>query len=424
MKVLPQLVLATALVACLVPAEAQAHSRSFSYSTWVCHGTGVDVLFRLRVRNVAELYVGPGLESGTIGPAEMRSMRELARQRVVEGIRVTQEGTVCAAEVAPGPARLVGEMLTVAASYRCAAPIGTSGLKVHADLLPALGLVHTHLLRLRVDTEGRWFEAALSHLTPAFELSPEGEATQVAGLRAISTFFETGVVHIAQGYDHLAFLLTLFLLVWLGSRDRRSLMKELLLTATAFTVGHSVTLAFAVTDLIRPHGPTIELLIAVSILVLAFEAFGAVDPASRWVRVGGALAVIALPVAAAVGWARHSVLTLVGLAVFSLAYLEWGRRSERPTALRRAVALIFGLVHGFGFAGVLLEAQLSGPTLALSLLSFNVGVELGQAVVLAALTLALWPVRGQRPRTVMALAGSAATFALACYWIGARAAPG
>ena len=399
---------------------AHAHSRSFSYSTWTCEGRHARAAFRLRTANLAELLVGPGLESGSIGPADLVTLRELARARVAERVSVTQQGTTCTPELAPGPARRQGDALAVTGTWVCPLAIETAGLRIEVDLLPELGLVHTHLLRLAAEGDRR--EAALSRLTPAFAWSPHGGAGPAGGgLAAVATFLQTGVLHIAQGWDHLAFLLVLFLVVWWAATDRRNLVRELLLTATGFTLGHSVTLALAATGLVRARSPTVELLIAVSIGVLALEGFATLDPRSRAVRLGGAACLVALPLAAAAGWLAHSPLVLGGLAAFSLAYLEWTPRSRRPPAQRRAVAQGFGLLHGQGFAEVLLEAELSGPTLALALLSFNVGVELGQAAVLAGLALLLWRQHDSRARPALVLAGSAAAFCLAGWWLGQRA---
>jgi hypothetical protein len=137
-----------------------------------------------------------------------------------------------------------------------------------------------------------------------------------------------GFEHIAGGVDHLLFVLALILLV----RSRRAL----LLTVTAFTGGHSVTLALAVLGLVAVPGAAVEAAIAASILVAAVELAGE----------GGAI-----------------------------RRFPW------------LVAGAFGLLHGLGFAGALAEVGLPQGEIPLALLVFNVGIELGQlgfiALVLA-----------------------------------------
>lgn len=408
------------LAGVLVPPPAHAHTRAYSYSVWQCEGSRAEARVRIRHDNLAELIVGAGLESGSIGPRQMARMRALAGARVRDGVRVTQAGRPCAPDTIPGPPRSTGVLFVVEASYVCPEPIASAGIRIHADLLPGLGLAHTHLLRLGLGDHHH--EAALSATSPPFDL-PAGGAAHGIRAPSVLSFFWTGVTHIAIGYDHLAFLLTLFLLVWSSSPSRRALLTELLVTATGFTVGHSITLALSVTGLVRPAGATVELLIAVSIIVLALESFSAAAPRSRVVHASGLAFIAALPIAAAAGVLQHSVWVLAGLALFSVAYLEWSRRDREASHLRRSVAAIFGLIHGFGFAGVLLDTDLGGGALAAALASFNVGVEVGQATILAALALLLWRLQNSRIRPALVRVGSVGTFWAACYWLGQRAQP-
>ena len=99
-------------------------------------------------------------------------------------------------------------------------------------------------------------------------------------------------------------------------------------------------------------------------------------------------------------------------------------RAERAARLRVAIAFAFGLVHGFGFAGVLTEISLPTSRLAPALLGFNLGVEVGQLVLVAA----LWPVlrdlarlREGRPHRILAEVGSAALCGVGIFWFVTRA---
>jgi len=143
-----------------------------------------------------------------------------------------------------------------------------------------------------------------------------------------------GIAHILSGPDHLLFVLGLLLLV--GPR------RQLVQTITAFTLGHSITLSIAALQLATVPSRPIEVLIALSVLLLAVE-------------------------------------------------LARGARDD--TLLHRfpwVMALAFGLLHGFGFAGTLAEAGLPAGAIPLALLSFNLGIELGQlAFVGAALAAAV-----------------------------------
>ena len=188
-----------------------------------------------------------------------------------------------------------------------------------------------------------------------------GDAPQLTIARradgAARTWLKLGIEHILGGFDHLAFVIGLLLVVKL---DRR-----LLATVTAFTLAHSLTLALATLDLVRLPSAPVEATIAASVLLLAREAL-----------------------------------------------------HDEPTATRRfpwAVALLFGLVHGLGFAGALRSLGLPSGSVGWALLWFNLGVEAGQLGVIAVVVLGL---RLGGPR----LARLAWARTLACYLIGAPAA--
>jgi hydrogenase/urease accessory protein HupE len=149
-----------------------------------------------------------------------------------------------------------------------------------------------------------------------------------------SSFTRSGIHHIAIGPDHILFIVGLLLL---GG----SLMR-LLTIVTAFTVGHSLTLALATLEILNPPARLIEPAIALSIVYVGAD----------------------------------NLLT-----------------GAKGRDVRPWIALLFGLIHGFGFASVLREAGLPNRALGLSLFSFNLGVEIGQAVIVLVVATALSLVR-------------------------------
>ncbi len=156
---------------------------------------------------------------------------------------------------------------------------------------------------------------------------------RVSRLDVARDYLRLGFEHILTGLDHLLFVFGLVLLV----RGRR----RLLWTITAFTVGHSVTLSLAVLGIVRIPRAPVEALIAVTIFVVAVELTRE-QPAPE-------------------GWMRRT---------------PW------------AMAFVFGLLHGLGFAGALAQVGLPAHEIPLALFAFNLGIELGQllfvGVVLAA----------------------------------------
>ena len=150
-------------------------------------------------------------------------------------------------------------------------------------------------------------------------------------MSTFSLYFKLGLTHIldVRGYDHILFVIALCALYLL--RDWR----KILILVTAFTVGHSVTLALATLGWVRINADLVEFLIPVTIFITAV---------SNIVRQHGA----ALP---------------------------------RVASLNYALALGFGLIHGLGFSNYLRSLLGRGESLALPLLAFNVGLELGQLVI-------------------------------------------
>ena len=158
--------------------------------------------------------------------------------------------------------------------------------------------------------------------------------TQPSRFEVVQTYFLYGVEHILLGIDHLLFVLAVLLLV--------KGVHRIIATITAFTVAHSITLAGATLGWVNLPGPPIEATIALSIAFVASEII-------------------------------HS-------------------RQGKPGLTERypwAIAFAFGLLHGFGFASALAEVGLPQQSIPIALLFFNVGVEIGQLLFIAAVLVAI-----------------------------------
>jgi len=238
---------------------------------------------------------------------------------------------------------------------------------------------------------------------------PDGESGFV-------DYLTLGVEHIVTGWDHLVFLLALLLVgvtLW-----------EVATIVTGFTVAHSVTLAIGVLGLVKPLASAIESLIGLSIVVVALENFAWTGGAAtrRAVRIVLAVGVGGAALASLAGWFAVPALALAGIAVFSLGYLGLLGRVAQPGRLRWFVAFVFGLIHGFGFAGLLVEIGLPTDRLVPALLGFNLGVEAGQLAVVVL----VWPVlrlvlsRDLATRALRIQVGSAAVMVVGIYWFLTR----
>ncbi len=173
------------------------------------------------------------------------------------------------------------------------------------------------LLRLRY-LDGDDLTVVLRPDSPAFELASDAPG--------VAAYLWLGVEHLVFGIDHVLFVLALLLLI--------RAFKPLVLTITAFTIAHSITLALTVLGIVSLPSLPVEACIALSILFVA----------------------------------REIVV-------------------DNPNTLARRkpwlIAFLFGLLHGFGFAGALADIGLPQDALAWALLLFNLGIELGQLAVIA-----------------------------------------
>jgi hydrogenase/urease accessory protein HupE len=204
-------------------------------------------------------------------------------------------------------------------------------------------------------------------------LTPEASSYEIQAqpgyFQVGATYFSLGVEHILGGIDHLLFVLALLLVV--------SGWRKLVATVTAFTVSHSITLALATLGFIHVPGPPVEAVISLSIVFVAAEIIrsreGAAGLTARW---------------------------------------PW------------IVAFTFGLLHGFGFAGALSEVGLPGSSIPLALLAFNLGVEAGQLLFVAA-ALVLYALARRVPATLPAWTWRIPPYAIggvAAYWTLERVA--
>ncbi len=198
-------------------------------------------------------------------------------------------------------------------------PGGATELSLALDFLAPFPAGHRHLAHVRA---GRVDEENVLRPSAHTLRTETGAPVGDARAASIGSFMRLGIEHILTGYDHLVFL---FGLVVIGG-EPRSLVKAI----TAFTVAHSLSLALAVLDVWTPSPRFIEPAIALSIAYVGVENFFVRDASTRW-----------------------------------------------------RVTLPFGFIHGFGFAGALMERHLPPSRVPPALLGFNAGVELGQLALLA-----------------------------------------
>jgi len=210
---------------------------------------------------------------------------------------------------------------------------GSGGMTNETIVIDGLPATQTDtLLRIQL-FDGSMHTTVLRPDSPSFLIPAKASKSKVAG-----SYLVLGIEHILGGFDHLLFVLGLLLIV----RSTMLLIK----TITSFTLAHSVTLAMAALGFVHVPQAPVEAVIALSIIFLATELVK-----------------------------QHRG--------------ETGLTTKAPWL----VALCFGLLHGFGFAGALTEVGLPQTDIPLALLFFNVGDEVGQLMFVAGVLVVTWMVK-------------------------------
>lgn len=283
-----------------------------------------------------------------------------------------------------GPCRFVGEPFasqaarTVSLTVRLECPATASSLEWDLPFVAEARISPSFQLLVKAHT-GAGSEAVttLDRHASLLTLSLDGPAPTNLSFGAFvwsgvehigaapSQWHDDGDLHLPDGIDHILFLLALLL--------AGGTALQLVGITSGFTLGHSVTLALSALGVIRPPAALIEPIIALSIALVAAEAY----------------------------------LTTTG---------------ARPGNRRWKIATAFGLIHGFGFAGALNELGLSTADTVKALFGYNFGVELGQiAIVLVVTPLILLLQRRPISHRLVVRALSAAIFVAGMYWFAERA---
>lgn len=382
----------------LLPSPAWAHARATSFSYWEADDArlvGRLVFPWVEVQQAFPQWRGRTAEQVLGVEADARALRQFFAGKIGFGdAGCTPAWT--------GPF-IHDANLRFQIEAPCRRPVAELRFDLTFDVAPS----HVHLVRY--EAPGRVISGIATSGTRRWSVAP-GAAPLSA---SFGDFVVSGFEHILAGADHLLFLLALLLMA--------ASLGSLAWLVTGFTLAHSLSLAVAVYGLSAPHGPTVEALIGFTVAFSGLEVFLMLEPSHRaraLLRAGGVVWAAAAVAASALGlFAMHTV-ALLGVALFCACFLYL---ADQRLGWRWLLVFLFGFVHGFGFAGPLLEMQLDRPQMAQALLGFNLGVEGGQLAFL----LVAWPVvrlasRGRR-RVPVAAALAAVVLAAGLRWFLLRA---
>lgn len=320
------------LIVWLLCTPAQAHKPSDSYLKITGGQEQLTVEWDIALK---DLEFAVGLDSnqdGNITWGELKAKQSEITAHALSRLNITADGQPCDLEVTDLLVNQHSDGSYAVLVLQIGAPGEASEIEINYSLLFDVDPTHRGLVLY-----------SNGPLTSTLVLSPTEPTQSVhaneAGLwQSFQDYVIEGVWHIWIGFDHILFLLSLLLTAVLIQQGRQwqpidsfpTAGKSVLQIVTMFTLAHSITLWLAVMEYVTLPSQFVEATIAFSIIVTALNNIYPILPLSNW-----------------------------------------------------AIAFGFGLVHGFGFANVLLDLGLSSTTLALSLLGFNVGVELGQLAIVA-----------------------------------------
>ncbi len=361
------------LLMCLSVNSAGAHSSSNSYLV-LSERDGATVLRAdLHLRDIDVVFDLDTDRDGQVVWSEVGARSAEVLAWLAQGLRVGSRAAACVLDPIDAQASERADGIYLSSEWRVNCPPGVlesdQSLNLSYTLLFERDNLHRALLR--VDLPRVQSSAILSPERPQVALS----TAKLSAAEVLGRYVVEGVWHIWIGVDHILFLLSLLVLAplvparrwvthWHAEPRLRPALMEVLAVVTAFTVAHSITLSLSVLRWVEPPASFIEPVIAVSVVLAALNNL--------------------------LGW-------------FSVR--------------RWRLAFVFGLIHGFGFANVLLDLGLPAAQLAIALGGFNLGVELGQlAIVGVFFALAWWLRHTAFYRWVVVVGGSLAIVVVGSLW--------
>lgn len=376
---------------------AWAHTKSETHSVWVVSGSGVQLTYTI-----------PEIEARRLASAGTTTVSaELLGGYLAKHVAVEAAGQRCRAAPPRAVASASG-FRRIEIAFQCDAAPSVLKSTAFFDLVPS----HVNLAQVRT-ADGAFVQQVITKDRTTLEVGA-GASSPLQDAHFLE-YVRMGMMHIFTGVDHMSFLIGLVLIA------RR--LRDLTFVVTGFTLGHSITLALAVTGVLRPHAEYIDALVALTIALIGAENIVVATRKPLIVAAGMGGLLLAMVGLRLAGFGGLPTLLLLGAGIFSANYLMISGHLRDAGRLRLIVTLVFGLIHGFGFAADLLEMRMPAGRMAELLVGFNLGVEVGQlSLVLAAVLLVagLSRLKLAPPRAIVVDVASSGLVALGVYWLISR----
>jgi hypothetical protein len=342
--------MALSLWCAFAPCTALAHASSNSYLTLSKSAEQLSLRADVNFRDLDLIFDLDRNRDGQVTWGEVQLRSSDINAWLVGGIHLSAKGSMCKLDEADLQVTQHADGLYLSALWQplCLNELSSSdllNLKLRYELIFEQDNLHRALLKIDLP------EVQTSAL-----LSPDRPETQISSaesrpLKVFGNYVLEGVWHIWIGIDHIAFLLSLLLLAplkpsrqkvvhWQAADGPWPVIKDVLAVVTAFTIAHSITLGLTITGWLTPPPDFVEPAIALSVVFAAMNNLFGASSLKRW-----------------------------------------------------RLAFVFGLIHGFGFASVLLDLGLPSSALMAALGGFNIGVEIGQLAIVGVFLPLAWLLR-------------------------------
>ena len=341
--------------------SANSHQISQSFSNWTIKEKNVTAVFSVAPRYITLLPVIDGY---------FDNLEEQLSNHLKKNIKIFSNQKAC--DISSKILTRQNENNSIKAMLNFQCSENGKILSIENNSFFDVSAGHIHFARIKINSND-WEETIFTSTRKKNEFSLLSGKNQQGTLGVFFDYIKLGFEHILLGFDHLAFLMTLLLI---------SLkLKKVFLTVTGFTIGHSITLALAALGLIQPSTVAIEALIGFTILLVASQALLLEEKKSLVFLKSSLGFLIILSLTSIIFGGIISLLTWIGLLIFTISYAYLVETKKDAEFYNPFLTLVFGLVHGFGFASVLLELGLPKGRTVSALFGFNLGVELGQILV-------------------------------------------
>ena len=310
--------------------EAFAHKPSDSYLRLGINENTIQGQWDIALRDLDHAINLDKNNNGTITWGEVRGQHSAIARYALSRLNLTAAESACSNHMEHHMVDHHSDGAYAVLQFSIHCPTTSRIMNLHYGLFFDIDPLHRGLLR--ITHPSRTQTAVLSPEQPTIQL----DLLANTSWREFFEFGQEGVWHIWIGYDHILFLISLLLPSvllwktgqWQAAESFREVFREIFSIISAFTFAHSVTLSLAALKLLTLPSRWVESIIAISVVLAALHNLVPIIQVRRWI-----------------------------------------------------VGLIFGLVHGFGFASVLSDLQLPASSMFVALAGFNMGVELGQLAI-------------------------------------------